>query len=57
MIVNGNINGLGKEGSIWTSATQGATSAYVLRLVYDEAQPFYVGKEKSYGLSVRCVKD
>ena len=57
VIVNGNINGLGKEGSIWTSATQGATSAYVLRLVYDEAQPFYVGKEKSYGLSVRCVKD
>jgi uncharacterized protein (TIGR02145 family) len=55
--LNGYFNSLGYDADFWSSTEYGATTAYVLDLIYNDSSIYLYDFFKEYGFSVRCVKD
>jgi OmpA-OmpF porin, OOP family len=54
---NGNFNNLGFGGYWWSATEDGATDAWSLNLDYSSVEIKRHTYDKSYGFSVRCMKD
>ena len=55
--INGNFNFEGNYASFWSSTEDDSYYAYDLHLRYDFGNAYLYNDLKTYGLSVRCVKD
>ncbi len=54
---NGSFNNFGYSGNLWSSSESSAFSAFYRFLTYQDGKLGKNDIEKTYGLSVRCIKD
>lgn len=56
--IGGTFGGLGSDGYFWSSSEYSTTNAWARGLSYSSAFVYrYIGLNKSYGFSVRCLRD
>ena len=54
---NGTFNYMGARGGWWSSTVYSSSYTWGRSVLYDDARVFFSNISKSYGYSVRCVKD
>jgi len=57
LISDGTFHNMGSNGYWWSSTENNSSNAYYRHLSYDDANVNRYDDDKSYGFSVRCVKD
>jgi hypothetical protein len=54
---NGNFNNLGNNSNFWSATENNATNAWNRKLNYNNSNVNRNNNNKSYGFSVRCLRD